>query len=67
YSLQNPELVTLKVFDVLGREVSTLINQYQTAGSHTVNFNAANLPSGIYFYKIKAGSFQNIKKLMLLK
>ncbi|MFA6980839.1 MAG: sugar-binding protein [Ignavibacteriaceae bacterium] len=67
YSLQNPELVSLKVFDVLGREAASLVNQYQTAGSHTVNFNAANLASGIYFYKLEAGSFQSIKKLILLK
>lgn len=67
YSLQKPELVSLKVYDVLGREAASLVNQYQTAGSHTVNFNAANLASGIYFYKIEAGSFQSIKKLILLK
>ncbi|MCX6149667.1 MAG: T9SS type A sorting domain-containing protein [Ignavibacteriales bacterium] len=67
YSLQNPELVTLKIFDVLGREVATLVNQYQTAGNHTVSFNAGSLGSGIYFYKIEAGSFQSVKKLMLLK
>ncbi len=67
YSLQNPELVTLRVFDVLGREVSTLVNQYQTAGDHTVSFNASSLASGMYFYKLEAGSFQSIKKMMLLK
>ena len=67
YALQNPELVSLKVFDVLGREVASLVNQYQTAGNHKVSFNAANLASGIYFYKLEAGSFQSIKKLILLK
>ncbi len=67
YSLQNPELVSLKVFDVLGREVATLVNQYQSVGNHAVNFNAASLSSGIYFYKLEAGSFQSIKKLILLK
>ncbi|MFH1194258.1 MAG: sugar-binding protein [bacterium] len=67
YSLQNPELVTLKVIDILGREITTLVNQYQTAGSHTISFNASNLASGIYFYKIEAGSFQSVKKLMLIK
>ncbi|MCK9426620.1 MAG: T9SS type A sorting domain-containing protein [Ignavibacteriaceae bacterium] len=67
YSLQNPELVSLRIFDVLGREVSTLVNQYQTAGSHTVSFNASSLASGMYFYKLEAGSFQSIKKMMLLK
>ncbi|MCK9212307.1 MAG: T9SS type A sorting domain-containing protein [Ignavibacteriaceae bacterium] len=67
YSLQNPELVTLRVFDVLGREVATLVNQYQTTGNHTVSFNASSLASGMYFYKLEAGSFQNLKKMMLLK
>ncbi|MCK9426617.1 MAG: T9SS type A sorting domain-containing protein [Ignavibacteriaceae bacterium] len=67
YSLQNPELVTLRIFDVLGREVATLVNQYQTAGNHTVSFNASSLASGMYFYKLEAGSFQSIKKMMLLK
>ena len=67
YALQNPELVTLRVFDVLGREVATLVNQYQSAGNHTVSFDASSLSSGMYFYKIEAGSFQSIKKMMLLK
>ncbi|MFA6598615.1 MAG: sugar-binding protein [Ignavibacteriaceae bacterium] len=67
YSLQNPELVTLRIFDVLGREVATLVNQYQSAGNHTVSFNASSLASGMYFYKLEAGSFQSIKKMMLLK
>lgn len=67
YALQSPELVTLRVFDVLGREVATLVNQYQSAGNHTVSFNASSLASGMYFYKLEAGSFQSIKKMMLLK
>jgi len=67
YSLQTAELVTLKIFDVLGREVSTLVNQYQNQGSHTVSFDASSLASGMYFYKLEAGSFQSIKKMMLLK
>lgn len=67
YALQNPELVTLRVFDVLGREVAMLVNQYQSAGNHTVSFDASSLASGMYFYKLEAGSFQSIKKMMLLK
>jgi len=67
YSLQNGEMVTLRIFDVLGREVATLVNQYQSAGNHTVSFNASSLASGMYFYKLEAGSFQSIKKMMLLK
>jgi glycerophosphoryl diester phosphodiesterase len=67
WQLTASSFVTLKVFDVLGREVSTLINQYQTAGDHSVSFNAGTLASGLYFYKLEAGSFQTIKKMILLK
>lgn len=67
YSLQSSETVTLRVYDVLGHEVAMLVNQYQSAGSYTVSFDAGNLASGMYFYKLEAGSFQSIKKMMLLK
>jgi len=59
--------VTLKVYDVLGREVATLINAKQTAGSHETTFNAGKLSSGVYFYRINAGTFTAVKKLMLVK
>jgi len=52
---------------VLGKEVAVLKNKYETAGNHIVNFNAANLPSGIYFYRITAGSFHQTKKMVLLR
>ncbi|HUI28863.1 MAG TPA: YCF48-related protein [Candidatus Acidoferrales bacterium] len=67
YQLSTVSNVTLKVYDVLGREVETLINQRQAAGSHSVTFNAANLPSGVYFYRLQAGSYNLTKKLLLLK
>jgi len=67
YVLQKQGLVTVKVFDVLGREVKTLVNQEQTSGLHTVNFDASGLASGMYIYKIDAGSFHNSKKMLLLK
>jgi hypothetical protein len=60
-------LVLLRVYDILGREVATLINEEKPAGSYSVAFNAANLPSGIYFYKIEAGNFVEVKKMTLLK
>ncbi len=47
--------VTLKIYDILGREVATLVNEVKPAGSHTVSFNASNLPSGVYLYELKAG------------
>ncbi len=58
---------TLKIFDVLGREVTTLVNEYRPAGIYQINFNAGDLPSGIYFYRIKAGNFIEIKKMILIK
>ena len=59
--------MTLKVYNVLGQEVSWVVNQEQKAGSFTVNFDASRLASGIYFYKIQAGNFTMTKKMLLLK
>jgi Secretion system C-terminal sorting domain len=67
YSVPKESFVKIKVFDLLGREVKTLINENKTAGNYSVNFNAKNLSSGIYFYTIKAGSFVQTKKMVLLK
>ena len=67
YNITKPENVQIKVYNVLGVEVASLVNEYQTAGKHSVRFNAENLSSGIYFYKIEAGSFSQIKKMTLLK
>jgi hypothetical protein len=58
---------TLKIYDVLGNEVATLVDEYREAGSYEVEFNAGNLSSGIYFYKFQAGSFIETKKMILLK
>jgi len=55
------------VYDILGREVATLVNGVQTAGQHTVTFNATNLASGVYFYTLQAGSSALTKKLVLMK
>jgi hypothetical protein len=60
-------LVTLKVYDVLGNEIATLVNEEKPAGSYKINFNAANLPSGVYFYQLRAGRFVDTKKLILIK
>ncbi len=60
-------LVTLKIYDMLGREVATLVNGEKPAGTYGVTWNAVNMPSGVYFYQLKAGSFSATKKLMLLK
>ncbi|MBE0571883.1 MAG: T9SS type A sorting domain-containing protein [Ignavibacteriaceae bacterium] len=59
--------VTLKVYDVLGNEVATLVNEEKTTGSYEVDFNVSGLTSGIYFYKLTAGSFVETKKMILLR
>lgn len=59
--------VSLKVFDVLGREVASLINEEKPAGAYEVDFNASSLSSGIYFYTIKSNSFVSTKKMLLIK
>jgi hypothetical protein len=60
-------LVTLKVYDVLGNEIATLVNEEKYSGKYEVEFNASNLASGIYFYQLKAGSFIQTRKMVLLK
>lgn len=67
YQLPASGKVTLKIFDVLGREVATLVDEMKEAGRYSVNFNASALASGAYFYRLQAGSFVSIKKMMLLK
>lgn len=67
YTLKSNGYVSLKVFDVLGREVAVLVNQEQTVGNHSVQFDARNLSSGIYFYRLESGSFVQTNKMMLLK
>jgi hypothetical protein len=67
YQLPASSFVVLRVFDVLGREIETLVDQHQNAGQHSVPFDASNLPSGVYFYRLQAGNYSAIKKLLLLK
>jgi hypothetical protein len=66
YSLPNRSHVTLTVFNTLGQQVSTLVQTEQDAGYREVQFNAQNLPSGVYFYRLQAGSFTETKKLLLV-
>jgi len=67
YAIGSRQFVTLKVYDLLGREVATLVNEEKPAGEYEVEFNGSTLPSGIYFYQLKAGTFSETKKMILLK
>ena len=67
YSISAESKVTLKVFNTLGREVTTLVNAEKPAGNYEVKFDAANIPGGIYFYELKAGKFSSTRKLILVK
>lgn len=67
FSIPKQSVVTLKIYDVLGKEVATLINESKAAGFYTVDFNASSLSSGAYFYRLEAGNFTDIKRMMLIK
>jgi predicted nucleotidyltransferase len=67
YSIINPELVRIKIYDILGREVKTLVNELKQTGNYEVQFDASGLASGIYLYRIESGSFVQTKKMILLK
>ena len=67
FDIPKDGLVKLVLYDVLGKEVATIVNGEKTAGSYIIDFNAGNLTSGIYFYKLTASDFSDIKKMVLLK
>jgi len=67
YQIPQSGKVTLIIYDMLGREVRTLVNEFQQNGIHTVTFDALHLSSGVYFYRIQSGSFIETKKMLLLK
>jgi len=67
YSIPQSSNVVIKVFDILGSEIETLVNEEKPAGTYEVNWNAANLSSGVYFYRLQAGDYTSVKKMILLK
>ena len=67
YSIPYSSKVFIKVFDILGNEIETLVNEEKSVGTYELTWNATNLPSGVYFYQLKAGSFIETKKMILLK
>ena len=67
FTIDKRLLVTLKVFNVLGKEISTIINSEKEPGNYNVNFNAGKLANGVYFYKLTAGNYSSVKKMILMK
>lgn len=67
YSIPEGSMVSLKIYNVLGQEVKTLVNQFQNSGSYKATFNASNMPSGIYLYELNAANFRSVRKMLLLK
>ncbi|MGE5456993.1 MAG: T9SS type A sorting domain-containing protein, partial [Methanococcaceae archaeon] len=59
--------VTIRVYDLLGKEAAVLMDEYRSAGTHTVQFNASNLPSGMYIYQLRAGEHTSMRKMLLIK
>ncbi|MDR3625956.1 MAG: T9SS type A sorting domain-containing protein, partial [Ignavibacteriaceae bacterium] len=67
YSIPKAGLVTIKVYDVLGREVKTLVNENKPAGNYNIEFNAGKFASGVYFYRMHSGNYLETKKFILMK
>jgi hypothetical protein len=67
FSVPKTTDVTLKVYDLLGREITILVNERKSAGTYTVNWNAVGIPTGVYFYRLTAGEFVETKKMVVIK
>lgn len=67
YTLSEPCQVTVKIYNMIGNEIATLVDNQQNEGYHSINFDAGELSAGIYFYRIKAGDFSEVKKMIFLK
>lgn len=67
YQLAKDGFVTLKIYNVLGREVVTLVKEYQSQGSYSSNFDASNLPSGVYIYELRVNGYSSVMKMTVLK
>ena len=67
YSLSVGSFVKIVVYNVLGEVVSNLVNNYESPGMHTVEFNGADLPSGVYFYRLRTNNLVQVRKMVLLK
>jgi len=67
FSIPKTEIVQLKIYDVLGNEIKTLLNDFKTTGTYEIEFDASNLPSSVYFYRMISGNYSETKKMILLR
>jgi len=67
FAIPKSGFVTLKIYDILGREIKTLVNEIKQAGNYTIDFNASEFSSGVYFYRLESGMFREIKRMVLIK
>ncbi|MCX6165869.1 MAG: T9SS type A sorting domain-containing protein [Ignavibacteriae bacterium] len=67
FQIKDSRLVTLKVYDILGKEVATLVNEKQSPGVYEVTFDGSQFPSGIYFYKLETDSYRETKRMLMIK
>ena len=67
YAIPKNGFVTLKIYDVLGREVKTLVNENKTPGNYSIDFNGSEFSSGVYFYKLESKGFSDVKRMILIK
>ena len=67
YNVRKPGLIRLTTFDISGREICVIVNEIKPRGNHQVNFNAGDLHSGVYFYRLEAGEYVQTRKMLLVK
>lgn len=67
YMVNSSENITIKIYNILGKEIKTLLSEYKQPGTYFIDFDASYLPSGVYFYRIISGNYSETKKMMLLR
>jgi len=67
FSIPNSGIIQIKIYDILGKEIKTILNEFTQAGNYEVEFDGSNLPSGVYFYRLKANNYSLTKKMLLAK
>ena len=67
FEIPYDEFVDLKIYDVTGKELMTLVSEFKTSGNYSVRVNGSNLSSGVYFYKLKSGNFEMVRKMVMIK